>query len=68
MITACTVCGSQRVQVLHLIWVNENDGGSEFYNNAEFAGEADLYPDKTFCKDCEVEGRHPHPPLERKPG
>ena len=64
MTTVCTVCGSKRIQILHLCWVNENDWGEE----PDFAGEASLYPDTTFCRDCEVEGRHPHPPLERKEG
>lgn len=64
MTTVCTVCGSQRVQTLHLCWVDENDGGAR----QEFAGEAKLYPDTTFCRDCEREFRDPHPPLERKEG
>jgi len=71
-VMVCSVCQSRNVQTLHLYWLCENgercEGGIPSIPMPEYAGEAGLYPDTTFCQDCEAEGRHPHPPLERKPG
>jgi len=62
-VMVCTVCQSRNVQTLHLYWLCENGEPMP-----DYAGNASLYPDTTFCGDCEDEGRDPHPPLERKEG
>lgn len=51
----CAVCGSINVQ--HVAWISSNTGEIREDFGSWNAG------DNTFCEDCDLEGRDPHPSL-----